>query len=190
MGTATVDNQTVEFEDGPYLYDDPRFIYNEPCMFYDGGFDIQCLLGRQVILPKKIGKRTAKPSQAVIYKRQERPKRDKRVVLDICIEVDIVSVNDKNLDFPSQEKKYHLEYTPIIVATEAFKHKMDDFKVFAQTVTSSIKAPIFHPTGKIKLLPIKIFVSSSLFEHRTKKENIILKGEIISIKPKKKEDEE
>jgi hypothetical protein len=30
----------------PYTYDDPRLLYNEPCFFYDGGFDQVCLINK------------------------------------------------------------------------------------------------------------------------------------------------
>lgn len=195
MGTATVDNQTVEFEDGPYLYDDPRFIYDEPCMFYNGGFDLQCLLDLQIIIPKKIGKRTAKrtakTSPAIIYKKQDRLERDERVVLDVEIAVDVVSVNDNKIKYKADEKKYHLEYNPIKVKVSELQHRIDDFRVFAQAISSSIKTPKIHPTNKIKLLPFKTFVSSSSFEHRARGERFYLKSEIISVKSsKKKEDKE
>jgi len=174
---------TVVVPPGPYLYDDPRFIYNEPCMFYDGGFDLQCLIDRQrVVLPKKVGKSTA----AVARRRKPQlPPEDCRTILDFIIRAEVEKVNNKPVEHREVEKKYHLEYDPIKVEVQELKHRADDFEVWAYALTSSIVQPKICPTDKVKLIPIKTIVSSSL-EARLRKSKILIKGEVIDRKNKNK----
>lgn len=166
---------------GPYLYDDPRFIYNEPCMFYDGGFDLQCLIDLQrVVLPKKVGK----SSGIVARRKPQLPPEDCRTILDFVIKAEVESVNDKPIEHEAKEKRYHLEYEPIKVEIHELKHRADDFEVWAHALTSSIVAPKVCPTDKVKLIPIKTIVSSSM-EARLRQSKILIKGEVINRKNKK-----
>jgi hypothetical protein len=40
----------------PFLFNDPRITYNEPCFAYNGGFDLICLFGRKTRGPIVGGK--------------------------------------------------------------------------------------------------------------------------------------
>lgn len=176
---------TVVVPPGPYTYDDPRFIYNEPCMFYNGGFDLQCLIDIQgvVLVKKKLGKSTS----AISSRRKQLPPEDCRTILDFVIKAEVERVNDKEIDHKAKEKKYHLEYDPIKVTVDGLKHKTDDFEVWAHALTSSIVQPKICPTDKVRLLPIKTIVSSSL-EARLRKPKILIKGEVVNRKKKKNDD--
>ena len=170
---------------GPYTYDDPRFIYNEPCMFYNGGFDLQCLIDiGQVTLPKKIwgGRSTG----GLALKSSDRPYKEKdcRVILDFEITARAHSLNGKLVDSEEISKKYHLDYEPIEVSVDELKHKIDNYEVFAQALTASITTPVVCNTDKIKLLPIKTIVSSSL-ESQIRKSKILFKAEVFTRKKKK-----
>jgi hypothetical protein len=46
----------------PYLYDDPRLVYDEHCFFYDGGYDSVCLGAPTAVIVRAGGSRKkAKP---------------------------------------------------------------------------------------------------------------------------------
>lgn len=168
---------------GPYLYDDPRFVYNEPCMFYDGGFDVQCLIDRQrVVLPKRVGRSGARPQR-----RRPKPlKKDCRIVLDFKIKSEIYRANDEIVDDEGTEKKYHLEYDPINVYVDELKFRYSDkepYKVVADILTSSNDLLRVCEIDRVKLIPIKTIVSSSL-EVRLRKSKALIKGEVVSRKKK------
>lgn len=176
-------SSTVIIPSGPYLYDDPRFIYNEPCMFYDGGFDEQCLidLGR-VILPQKIIK--GRSSGGLILKPQKRPTEDCKTILDFKIVACLDKVNGDELDCEETTRKYHLEYEPIEVTVNELKHRIDNYEISATPILASVITPTVCNIDKIKLLPIKTIVSSSL-ESRIRKSKILFKTELINKRKKK-----
>ncbi len=189
----------VEVPDSPYIYDDDRFVYDEPCMFYDGGFDKQCLIELQTIrLPKKIVGRsggttpaTPQPAQTPTYQqqqqqqqqqrqRQQQQRQRRREVLDIQIRTALHRVNDKVYDEEHEDdedvKRYKLEYEPFQVEVDRIKHEESELSVYSQDVTSSARIPEIR-TDKVKLLPVKTIVSSS--SARRQKPKVIVKGEVV-----------
>lgn len=156
---------------GPYLYDDPRFIYDEPCLFYDGGFSVVCLINLEGrLLLRKVGKSTSFQSKPV--KKEE----ECRTILDIRISVSPSKINNTEIDWPEIVKKYHMDYGPITVSVNRAKHEQDEVNVHMQALTSSITIPKICITDRnVKLLPIRTIVSSSL--SRIKKPKVIIKTE-------------
>jgi hypothetical protein len=171
----------IDIPGGPYLYDDPRFVYDEPCLFYDGGFSVTCLInlyGRIPGLPKKVGKGGGYPlTYQPLYKQEE----ECRTVLDVIITVEKYKLNNKVMPGNEVIKKYHLDYGQITVDLSKIKHEENEVKVYARAITSSIEVPKICVTDtNIKMLPIKTIVSNSL--SRIKRTNTIIKTETIKKK--------
>lgn len=185
MGTANINGQTVTFPDGPYTYDDPRFVYDERCMFYDGGFSAICLL--PTILPRRVGKSTGRKVNVHAYAQQViKREKDCEVELEVTIRLTCAKINNK--EFTKQKhdvalvKKYRLRYKPMKVSLLKIKQNKNEFDVHLLNIASTITVPkICISDPNIKLLPIKTIVSGS--KSRIKQPKILLKTE--SIKKKK-----
>jgi len=71
----------------PYFFDDPRILFEEPCFFFDGGFDDVCLAG--LGHGKKVGALGGSSSR----KKQE--EREFRNVHEVKMNTRLVAVNDQ-----------------------------------------------------------------------------------------------
>jgi len=149
----------------PYTYDDPRFAYDEPCMFYDGGFDEVCLANLdKVILPRRVGRSGGQKSSTLRSAYEETCE----TILDIKISVLLNAINGKHVPANKVEKKYHMRYKPITVSVDDILYKTKKYNISMSNLTSTITVPKVCSSQKVKLLPIKTIVSSSL-ERRVKK---------------------
>jgi hypothetical protein len=158
----------------PYLYDDPRFVYDEECMFYDGGFDATCIINKRG-LPRKVGRSSYQSAPA---KKQED---DCRVIVDIVISIEPVKLNDKQIQANEIVKKYHLNYGKIVVSIDKIKHQENELNVWVRPISNNIIIPkICIKDRDIKLIPIQTIVSSSM--GRIKNPKIIFNTDSIKKK--------
>lgn len=171
----------------PYLYDDPRFVYDELCLLYDaGGFDEVCAIDNGLIGRKKPGGRSGgRPAPPPVRRKPKELEKDCREILDLVIQATLCSVNDEEVDEESEEKKYHLEYDPIKVSVERIRHEEGEYDVSTVAVDSTTTKPIVCADDQVIINPVQTRVSSSI-EEKIRKPKILIKGEVVTRKKSKK----
>jgi len=144
----------------PYTYDDPRLLYNEPCFFYDGGFDQVCLINKFQI-------RTGGRSSASRNK-ENKPLDDKEYI-NVFIECELKHVNGDR--FISKEGKKILR----------FVGENSKYNIFLKNTKINFNKPIVK--GEYIKLIKDLSVSSSLDNIKTKKEDEKVKIKTHQIEP-------
>jgi hypothetical protein len=88
----------------PYLYDDPRISWDEPCFSYDGGFDYYCLFPEPQIPRFGTGK-----SSTSAFKSSKRKSYPQSEVMEILFKVAATTLNNERISediMIVEEKKY------------------------------------------------------------------------------------
>jgi hypothetical protein len=171
----------------PYTYNDPRIIYNEPCFFYNGGYDLICL-GLTINVGKggggAVGKQTiAKPQPKMI-----------NILFKTCLDY----VNDeefkeeyceikefrfkKFMDVNFKIEEVTLKGKRLTLTSEIFSPKIIKKHMSASADNITIKKT--EISSSLMQLRLKSYISSSLVLNTPNK--IKVKTSIIN----KKEDKE
>lgn len=77
----------------PYTYDDPRFIYDELCMYYDGFFDKVCLLG-----PEEAKRKVGASGAGRMLQKKPFIMPEPSPMLELQIKTCLKKVNDEEYD--------------------------------------------------------------------------------------------
>lgn len=168
----------------PHTYNDPRFCYNEPCLMYNGGFDLQCLFDRNGVGRIKGGRSTGRQ-----YPEPE--------VVDLLFKTCVVCVNDEKFE-PEfcEEKKYSFKKdSDITIKTSDLRVKSKERDAEVSASLNEIKesrAQISASNSIIKtkkqtgvsssFAKLKTEISSSIKSRGPRK--IIIKSNSIKIKKK------
>lgn len=174
----------------PYLYDDPRFVYDELCLLYDaGGFDEVCAINNGLIGRKKPGGRSGgRPAPPPVRRRKPLERPPQRHELDLQINVQLCKLNDEDLLEDDEciefEKHYRDEYGEINV--DVLKLRVDTEskppievtlnEMHAKTLTKTVESGMIVVKSP-QLAKSTISVSSSI-EDKTKSK-VIIKSEIV-----------
>jgi len=171
----------------PYSYNDYRITYNEKCFFYNGGYDLTCLVTRD---------RTRGVGTAIAGKYIDRSYPSKDMV-DLIFKVCIDYVNDK--EFSDEEhceiKKYtfqkkdslSIRTEKINVSRRILNITSDDFSVKTINKFLSSSNPYVKDnktTISSSMEKLKTYVSSSL--HFSSPKKIKVKSAIIKREEDKK----
>ena len=159
----------------PYLYNDTRYSYDEPCLFYDGGFDLKCLVA---ITPKKYagGDLTHKVYPQVefinlVFKTCVDYVNDKKYTEEDVCEI-------KKYEFPKKELDIQIKTSKMDVKRKLFKITSDEFNV---NTISRFMDKDNNPTSVVSssLSKLSTRVSSSLHFNKLQKIKVssaIIKG--------------
>lgn len=145
----------------PYTWDDPRICWDEPCFFYDGGFDLVCLFPTATTRKRRGGGGGTKTTPAKSYPTPE--------VLSLVFKTCIDYVNDEELDDECEIKKFK------------FKKELDiDLEIKELTLKGKsykLVSEVFSPRI------IKKHMSSSNTDITTKRPTVISSQPELKLKP-------
>ena len=164
----------------PYIFDDPRWIFDEKCLYYDGDFDLKCL----VTLVRKPG---GGKWPDKVY-----PQVD---IINLIFKTCVDYVNDKKYEeddtceikryqFPSKVPNITIRTTDMNVKRRLFKITSDEFNV--NTISRFLDKDN-NPTSIVSssLTKLSAYVSSSL--HFNKPQKIKVNAGIIKVNDYSKE---
>lgn len=84
----------------PYSYDDPRILYDEVCMFFDGAFDQVCLLNK--FQTNIVGGSSSRTSST--KKTTTQIEKDQNEFINIFIECELIKYNEKQYNVDDDKK--------------------------------------------------------------------------------------
>jgi hypothetical protein len=174
---------TTTYPVGPYTYDDPRITYNEKCFFYNGGFELTCLI-QDTVRHHGGGQAIGKMPTGKVY-----PQVD---VINLIFKTCIEYVNDKSYkdeevceikryQFQKDVSEIKIKTTSMNVKRRLFTITSDEFNV--NTISRFLdkdNKPTSIVSSSLSKLSTK--VSSSL--HFNKLQKIKINSAIIKVKDK------
>ena len=159
----------------PYIFNDSRFTYDEPCLFYDGGFDLKCLVA---LVPKHYG---GSPPKHKVYPQVEFINLVFKTCVDYVndkkyVEEDVCEI--KKYEFPKKELDIQIKTSKMDVKRKLFKITSDEFNV---NTISRFMDKDNNPTSVVSssLSKLSTRVSSSLHFNKLQKIKVssaIIKG--------------
>lgn len=170
---------TTNYPSGPYTYDSPEISYNEQCFFYNGGFELTCLIQDRV--KHGGGQAIGKLPTGKVY-----PQVD---IINLIFKTCIDYVNDKpykdeeiceikRYQFQKDESEIKIKTTKMDVKRKLFKITSDEFNV---NTISRFMDKDNNPTSVVSssLSKLSTRVSSSLHFNKLQKIKVssaIIKG--------------
>ena len=175
---------TTTYFKGPYTYDSHKISYNEKCFFYNGGFELTCLI-QDTVRHHGGGQAVGKLPYAKVYPQVE--------VINLIFKTCIEYVNDKKYkdeelceikryQYNKDESKVDVRASGMNVRRRLFKITSDEFNV--NTISRFLDKDN-NPTTSIvssSLTKLSTHVSSSLHFNKPQK----IKVNSIIVKDDKK----
>lgn len=148
----------------PYTYNDPRLLYNEVCLFYDGGYDSVCLSTGTIF----VGKATASSSSS-------KKKKIDKPFINLFIETKLLEVNGEKID-PDEPSTWF-----------RFSGETDIVDVYVNNVRIDISKPMIE--GKfLEIIKNIIGYSGSYESNEQKQSSVDVTSEVYVTTNKDKKD--